>query len=107
MKDTAGRDVSTAPTRRKLVSVLLCELTSCTAQGEELDPETLHGVMSHCLAELRTVVTRHGGTIGSSMGDAVMAVFGMPRVREDDALRAVRAAADAGNGSPWWLMRLA
>ena len=94
MEDVARPEASTTVTRRKLVSVLLCELTSSTAQGEELDPEALHGVTSHCFAELRAVVTRHGGTIDSSMGDAVMAVFGVPQVREDDALRAVRAAAE-------------
>jgi AAA ATPase domain/Adenylate and Guanylate cyclase catalytic domain len=62
--------------------------------GEELDPEALHGVMNRYFRELRAVIERHGGTVDKFIGDAVMAVFGIPRVREDDAVRAVRAAAE-------------
>jgi class 3 adenylate cyclase/tetratricopeptide (TPR) repeat protein len=79
---------------RKTVSVLFCDVTGSTALGERLDPETLREVIGRYFDEMRAVIERHGGTIEKFIGDAVMAVFGVPRVREDDALRAVRAAAD-------------
>src|SRR5690349_21937252 len=60
--------------------------------GERLDPETLRGVMAEYFAVARAAIERHGGTVEKFIGDAVMAVFGVPTVREDDALRAVRAA---------------
>src|SRR5579862_3388949 len=85
-----------APARqtRKVVTALFCDVTGSTALGEELDPEVLRGVMNRYFAEIRATVERHGGTVEKFIGDAVMAVFGIPRVQEDDALRAVRAAAD-------------
>ena len=69
-------------------------MTSATAEGEEVDPEALHELMKRCRRELRRVIERHGGTVDTFTGNAVMALFGIPRVREDDALRAVRAAAE-------------
>lgn len=80
--------------RRKVVTALFCDVTGSTKLGEELDPETLHGVMQRYWRELRAVIERHGGTVDKFIGDAVMAVFGIPQVHEDDALRAVRAAAE-------------
>ena len=79
---------------RKVVTALFCDVAGSTALGEELDPEVLRGVMNRYFAELRNTIERHGGTVEKFIGDAVMAVFGIPRVQEDDALRAVRAAAD-------------
>ncbi|HTX32084.1 MAG TPA: adenylate/guanylate cyclase domain-containing protein [Solirubrobacteraceae bacterium] len=79
---------------RKVVTALFCDVTGSTALGEELDPEVLRGVLNRYFAEIRAIIERHGGTVEKFIGDAVMAVFGIPRVREDDALRAVRAAAD-------------
>ncbi|MGZ4287598.1 MAG: adenylate/guanylate cyclase domain-containing protein [Solirubrobacteraceae bacterium] len=76
------------------MTVLFCDVTGSTALGEELDPEALFGVMSRYVEELRAIIERHGGTVAKFIGDAVMAVFGIPRVHEDDALRAVRAAAE-------------
>ena len=87
-------DVSAPARRRKVVTALFCDVTGSTALGEELDPEALHGVMNRYLSELRVTIERHGGTVDKFIGDVVMAVFGIPRVREDDALRAVRAAAE-------------
>src|SRR5438128_10662959 len=62
--------------------------------GERLDPESLRRVMARYFDEMRSVLERHGGTVEKFIGDAVMAVFGVPDVHEDDALRAVRAAAE-------------
>src|SRR6266498_1166242 len=85
---------SSAPTARKTVTVLFCDVTGSTALGEQLDPESLREVIQRYFAEMRTVIERHGGTVEKFIGDAVMAVFGVPQVHEDDALRAVRAAID-------------
>ena len=74
---------------RKVVTVLFCDVTGSTAMGERLDPEQLRGVMSDYFAVARAAIERHGGTVEKFIGDAVMAVFGVPTVREDDALRAV------------------
>src|SRR6266704_6816199 len=79
-------------TARKTVTILFCDVTGSTALGEQLDPESLREVIQRYFAEMRTVIERHGGTVEKFIGDAVMAVFGVPQVHEDDALRAVRAA---------------
>ena len=79
---------------RKVVTALFCDVTCSTALGEQLDPEVLREVLGRCLAEIRAIIERHGGTVEKFIGDAVMAVFGIPRVDEDDALRAVRAATE-------------
>src|ERR1700761_8086026 len=79
---------------RKVVTALFCDVTGSTALGEELDPEVLRGVRNSYFAAIRATIERHGGTVEKFIGDAVMAVFGIPTVREDDALRAVRAAAE-------------
>ena len=79
---------------RKTVTVLFCDLVGSTAMGEGLDPEQLRSVTQRYFDEMRAQIERHGGTVEKFIGDAVMAVFGVPQVHEDDALRAVRAAAD-------------
>ena len=76
------------------MTVVFCDVTGSTAMGERLDPESLRRVMSRYFAEMRTALERHGGTVEKFIGDAVMAVFGVPAIHEDDALRAVRAAAE-------------
>jgi len=81
-------------TARKTVTILFCDVTGSTALGEELDPESLREVIQRYFTEMRAVIERHGGTVEKFIGDAVMAVFGVPQVHEDDALRAVRAAID-------------
>jgi class 3 adenylate cyclase/DNA-binding winged helix-turn-helix (wHTH) protein len=97
----AGRAERSLPSaRRKVVTALFCDVTGSTTLGEELDPETLHGVMNRYFRELRATIERHGGTVEKFIGDAVMAVFGIPRVCEDDALRAVRAAAEIRDRLP-------
>src|SRR3954462_11938156 len=77
---------------RKLVTILFCDLKGSTSLGEQLDSESLRETMSRYFEAMSAAITRHGGTIEKYIGDAVMAVFGLPRVHEDDALRAVRAA---------------
>jgi class 3 adenylate cyclase len=81
---------ATAPVRevRKTVTVVFCDVTGSTAIGERLDPESLRHVMARYFEAMRTVIERHGGTVEKFIGDAVMAVFGVPVVHEDDALRA-------------------
>jgi class 3 adenylate cyclase len=75
------------------VTVLFCDVTGSTALGERLDPESFRQVMRRYFEAARAVIEGHGGTVEKFIGDAVMAVFGVPVVHEDDALRAVRAAA--------------
>ena len=79
---------------RKTVSIVFCDVVGSTPMGDELDPETVRRVMTRFFDEMRSVLERHGGTVEKYIGDAVMAVFGIPRLHEDDALRATRAAAD-------------
>ena len=80
--------------RRKVMTVLFCDVMISSELDEELDPEALQGVLTRYFEELGSVIERHGGTVEKFRGDAVMAVFGVPQVQEDDALRAVRAAAE-------------
>ena len=77
---------------RKVVTVLFCDVVGSTSLGERVDPETTRHVMLRYFDETRTVLERHGGTVEKFIGDAVMAVFGVPLAHEDDAMRAVRAA---------------
>jgi class 3 adenylate cyclase/tetratricopeptide (TPR) repeat protein len=79
---------------RKVVTVLFSDLTGSTAMGEALDPESLRRLMARYFHEMKAVIQRHGGTTEKFIGDAIMAVFGVPRLHEDDAVRAVRSAAE-------------
>jgi len=79
---------------RKTVTVLFTDVTGSTALGERLDPESLRAVMGRYFASMREVIERHGGTVEKYIGDAVMAVFGVPVAHDEDALRAVRASAE-------------
>ena len=80
--------------QRKTVTVVFCDVTGSTAIGERLDAESFRRVMARYFDEARRVIERHGGTVEKFIGDAVMAVFGVPVVHEDDAVRAVRATAE-------------
>jgi class 3 adenylate cyclase/tetratricopeptide (TPR) repeat protein len=79
---------------RKTVTVLFSDVEGSTAIGERLDPESVRRVMGRYFDAMREVLERHGGTVEKFIGDAVMAVFGIPTLHEDDALRAVRAAVE-------------
>jgi len=74
------------------VTVLFCDVVGSTALGESVDPEALQGLLARYFEQMKAIVEKHGGTVEKFIGDAVMAVFGVPVVREDDALRAVRVA---------------
>lgn len=79
---------------RRTVTIVFSDLKGSTNLGEALDPESLREVMSRYFDEMTRALRRHGGTIEKFIGDAIMAVFGLPRLHEDDALRAVRAASE-------------
>ena len=89
-----GTPFAVAETReqRKRVTVLFCDVISSTALGERLDPESLRRVLARYFENAKEVIELHGGTVEKFVGDAVMAVFGVPVLHEDDALRAVSAA---------------
>jgi len=84
--------VAPAEETRKTVTILFCDVTGSTELGEQLDPESLRKVMARYFDAMRSMIERHGGTVEKFIGDAVMAVFGIPTLHEDDALRAIRAA---------------
>jgi class 3 adenylate cyclase/tetratricopeptide (TPR) repeat protein len=90
-----GAALASEPRRgaRKVVTVVVCDVSGSTALGERLDPESLGRVMARYFERTRAVLERHHGLVQKFIGDAVVAIFGVPVVREDDALRAVRAAA--------------
>src|SRR3954469_1448928 len=77
---------------RKTVTVLFSDVVGSTSLGEQLDPESLRGVMSRYFDEMRAAIERHGGTVEKFIGDAGMGVFGVPTAHEDDAPRPLRAA---------------
>ena len=86
--------------QRKTVTVLFCDLTGSTALGESIDPERLRALLARYFERMQEIVERHGGTVEKFIGDAVMAVFGVPLAHEDDALRAVRAAVEMRDALP-------
>jgi class 3 adenylate cyclase/tetratricopeptide (TPR) repeat protein len=86
--------------QRKTVTVLFCDITGSTALGETVDPERLRALLARYFERMKAIVERHGGSVEKFIGDAVMAVFGVPVVHEDDALRAVRAAVEMREALP-------
>src|SRR5947199_6288984 len=91
---------SPAREQRKTVTVLFCDVTGSTALGESLDPELLRALLARYFERMKGIVESHGGTVEKFIGDAIMAVFGVPQVHEDDALRAVRAAVEMCDALP-------
>jgi class 3 adenylate cyclase len=86
--------------QRKTVTVLFCDVTGSTALGESADPEAVRALLARYFERMKAILESHGGTVEKFIGDAVMAVFGVPQVHEDDALRAVRAAAEMRDALP-------
>ncbi|HLA65591.1 MAG TPA: adenylate/guanylate cyclase domain-containing protein, partial [Candidatus Saccharimonadales bacterium] len=80
---------------RRVATVVTSDWKGSTALGERLDPESLREVQTRYFDAMRIVFESHGGTIEKIIGDAIVAVFGIPTRREDDALRAVQAAAES------------
>ena len=93
-------DVSEGREQRKVVTVLFCDVVGTTALGEVTDPEALRALLARYFDRMKAIVEHHGGTVEKFIGDAVMAVFGVPVAHEDDALRALRAAADMRDAFP-------
>ena len=83
-----------ASERRKLATLLFCDVSGSTAMGERVDAESVRSLMLSYFHEMRGALERHGGTVEKFVGDAVSAVFGVPTAHEDDALRACRAAVE-------------
>src|SRR5919108_2545557 len=98
MDRVGSRHPATTGQVRKTVTILFADLAGSTALGERLDPEALRDVQTRYFAAMRAPLERHGGTVEKFIGDAVMAVFGVPFLHEDDALRAVRAAVEMRDG---------
>jgi class 3 adenylate cyclase/tetratricopeptide (TPR) repeat protein len=82
------------------VTVVFCDVTGSTALGESTDPEALRALFARYFERMRGIVESHGGTVEKFIGDAVMAVFGVPVAHEDDALRACRAAVEMRDALP-------
>ncbi|HET8568439.1 MAG TPA: adenylate/guanylate cyclase domain-containing protein [Candidatus Limnocylindria bacterium] len=80
------------PEERKLATILFADIVGSTETGAAHDPEVVRRELSRAFAEMRQILERHGGTVEKFIGDAVMAVFGVPVAHDDDADRAVRAA---------------
>ena len=81
-----------ATEQRKLVSVVFADVVGSTAFGSENDPEAVRSVMGSYFERMKAIAETNGGTVEKFIGDAVMVVFGVPRLHDDDAERAVRAA---------------
>src|SRR3954454_9486029 len=80
----------------KIVTGSFCDVVGSTALGESADGETARSLLAHFFGRMKGIIDAHGGVVDKFIGDAVMAVFGVPVAHEDYALRAVRAAAGRG-----------
>ncbi|MDX2439283.1 MAG: adenylate/guanylate cyclase domain-containing protein, partial [Desulfobacterales bacterium] len=89
-----GSTAATFPTdsERKQVTVMFSDLSGYTAMTERLDPEEVKGIMSLIFREFTRIIKDYDGFIEKFIGDAVMAVFGVPKAHEDDPIRAIKAA---------------
>jgi class 3 adenylate cyclase/tetratricopeptide (TPR) repeat protein len=90
----------TSGAHRKVVTVLFCDVVGSTALGESVDPEALQALLARYFERMKAIVESHGGSVEKFIGDAVMAVFGVPVAHEDDALRACRAAVEMRDALP-------
>src|SRR5919108_1627447 len=89
-----------APERRKTVTAVFCDVVGSTALGDSVDPEALRIVLGRYFERMKGIVEAHGGSVEKFVGDAVVAVFGVPVLHEDDALRACRAALEMRDALP-------
>jgi class 3 adenylate cyclase len=88
----SSSDVAPLEGERKHVTVLFSDLTGYTVMSEKLDPEEVKEITSRIFGEISKTVDKYDGFIEKYAGDAVMALFGVPRAHEDDPIRAVKAA---------------
>jgi class 3 adenylate cyclase len=86
--------------QRKIVTVVFCDVVGSTALGESVDAEAARSLLAHFFQRMKGIVEEHGGGVDKFIGDAVMAIFGVPIAHEDDALRAVRAALEMRDALP-------
>ena len=99
--EACGRALGSGPAeRRAVVSVLFCDVVGSTSLGESTDAEALRALLARYFDRMSGIVESHGGSVEKFIGDAVMAVFGVPLVHEDDALRACRAAVEIRDAFP-------
>jgi class 3 adenylate cyclase/tetratricopeptide (TPR) repeat protein len=102
--EECGFTLATSPPQtteqRRTMTVVFCDLAGSTSLGERVDPERLRALLARYFERMKEILERHGGTVEKFIGDAVMAVFGVPVSHEDDALRAVRAAAEMRDALP-------
>jgi class 3 adenylate cyclase/tetratricopeptide (TPR) repeat protein len=89
-----------ASEQRKTVTAVFCDVVGSTALGETADPEAMRRVLVRYFEGMRGIVEAHGGSVQKFIGDAVVAIFGVPAVHEDDALRALRAAVEMRDALP-------
>ncbi|HEY8323250.1 MAG TPA: adenylate/guanylate cyclase domain-containing protein, partial [Ktedonobacterales bacterium] len=98
--DVVGDDSSAADAQleeteqRRIVTVLFADLANSTALAESLDAEEMRAILAEFFAAMSREIHRHGGSVEKYIGDAIMAVFGLPIAHEDDPGRAIRAATD-------------
>jgi class 3 adenylate cyclase len=93
LEGSATRKIEpTIEEERKQVTVLFSDLSGYTAMSERLDPEEVKKIMNRVFGEITATVSKYGGTIQKFIGDAVVAFFGVPKVHEDDPVRAIRTA---------------
>jgi predicted ATPase/class 3 adenylate cyclase len=85
---------------RKTITALWVDIAASSPSREPADPEALRDVITQAFADIQSAVERHGGSVETIAGDAITAVFGLPAVHEDDALRAVRAALEVRDALP-------
>jgi class 3 adenylate cyclase len=92
------KEVTEAEGERKHVTVLFSDLSGYTGMSEKLDPEELKEIMSRIFGEIAQVVAKYGGFIEKFVGDAAMALFGVPKAHEDDPIRAIKVAREIHGG---------
>ncbi|MDQ2904427.1 MAG: AAA family ATPase [Chloroflexota bacterium] len=87
-------DVLEPPEERRVVTIMFADITGSTPLADHLDPEEMRAILSSYFNLMTEQIRRHGGTVEKYIGDAVMAVFGLPSAHEDDPDRAIRATLD-------------
>ena len=86
------KEASETEGERKYVTILFSDLSGYTAMSEKLDPEDVKEITSRIFAQISNIIAKYEGFVEKFVGDAVMAIFGVPKAYEDDPMRAIRAA---------------